>query len=52
MVLKEPICPYFNHVAFILEITWGNGLERNQGVLQFYCVSAVLEQMWLFCTVE
>ena len=35
MVLKEPcVCPYFDHVAYIL--TYGsNGLERSQDPLLF-----------------
>ena len=52
MVLKEPICPYFNCVAFILSFIWSDGFERNQDILQFYHVSAVLKQIWLFCTGE
>ena len=40
MVLKEPICPYLNRVAFIFKFTWSNSLETNQGILQFYCLSA------------
>ena len=35
MVLKEPICPYFDCVAFIFNLTWSNGLERNWDLLQY-----------------
>ena len=52
MVLKEPICPFINCVAFIFKFIWSDGFEMNQNLLQFYHVSAILEQIWLFCTGE
>ena len=42
---------FIKHVAFIYGFVWIGGLEMDQD-LQFYHVSAILEQIWLFYTGE